>query len=171
MTALGAMRATFPGLAAELRWNLERFTSAAREALNLGIIESCDTASWVGVQNFLKYNEPEGPNSVTKAWVAALQLLPECPHKIRLILRCRDYLLSRSQSFRDAIGDAIWVVFRDASPDAMLKPSVIQEKEPEQKTEKDLVMVHQYKPMEKANGKVWKRHSRFADQDYTADNF
>jgi hypothetical protein len=81
MTALGAMRGTLPGLAAELGWAAKRFASSVQEVIALALIEVCEKASWIGIPNFLKYNEPEGPNSVTKAWVLALDLLPECHEK------------------------------------------------------------------------------------------
>jgi hypothetical protein len=175
MTALGAMRGTLPGLAAELGWGAKRFTAAAKESIDLGIVEACDTASWIGIPNFLRYNEPEGPNSVIKAWVAALDLLPECQQKRHLIQRCRHYLQARSENFRDAMGDGIWNAFSDATPDAKPKPCEIQEKEPEREPEpnKDSVppVAHQYKPKEKPNGTSWQRRSRFADKDYAAGSF
>ena len=135
MTALGAMRNTLPGLAAELGWTAKRFSSAVKESMALGIVEACDRASWIGIPNFLRYNEPEGPNSVTKAWVFALDLLPQCQEKRRLIQRCRAYLQERSSKFREAMGDAIWETFRDAIPDAKPKPCHIQEQEPEPEQE------------------------------------
>ena len=92
MTALGAMRGTIPGLAAELGWTTHQFQSALKGCLSQGIVEACEKASWIGIPNFLRYNEPAGPNAVTKAWVSALDLLPECTEKRRLIQRCRTYL-------------------------------------------------------------------------------
>ena len=103
MTALGAMRATLPGLAAELGWRAERFESAAAETISQAIVEHCKEASWIGIPKFLRYNEPEGPNSVSKAWASALNLLPECHHKRRLIQRCRIYLQAKSDAFKDAM--------------------------------------------------------------------
>ena len=133
MTALGAMRATLPGLAAELGWRAERFESAAAETISQAIVEHCKEASWIGIPKFLRYNEPEGPNSVSKAWASALNLLPECHHKRRLIQRCRIYLQAKSDAFKDAMGQAIWDVF----PDIKSNPSDIQEQEPKQETEQD----------------------------------
>jgi hypothetical protein len=138
MTALGAMRATVPGLAAELGWKAERFESAAAETISQGIVEHCKEASWVGIPNFLRYNEPEGPNSVTKAWASALNLLPECHQKSRLIQRCRVYLEAKSQPFKHAIGKAIWDVFSDTKsnpsgiPEQELKPELEQDQEQEE---------------------------------------
>jgi hypothetical protein len=135
MTALGAMRGTFQGLAAELGWTLRRFLSAAEETRALGIVEASEDASWIGIPNFLRYNEPEGPNSVTNAWVNALDLLPECQEKRRLAHRCRAYLQSRSDKFRDAIEDAIWDALGDGSDHGRADPCSIQEQEQEQEQE------------------------------------
>ncbi|QOJ35584.1 MAG: hypothetical protein HRU82_11815 [Nitrospira sp.] len=138
MTALGAMRGTLPGLAAELGWTAKRFASAVHEAATLGLVEACREASWVGIPNFLRYNEPEGPNSVTKAWVAALDLLPECQEKLRLIQRCRSYLETRSHKFKEAMGDGIWQAFGDGIEHAKSEPCPIQEQEQEQEPEQDI---------------------------------
>ena len=131
MTALGAMRGTFPGLAAELGWSPKRFISAAQECLSRHIVELNVAAAWIGIPNFLRYNEPEGPNSVSKAWALALDMLPECPEKQGLIERCRIYLIAQSDAFKHAMGHAIW----DAFGDAKSEPCHIQEQEQEQEQE------------------------------------
>jgi hypothetical protein len=131
MTAVGAMRGTEAGLAAELGWTLERTADAMSGAIAEGMLDVDREASFVGVRNFLRYNEPEGPNSVAKAWIEALDLIPECDGKRRLISRCRAYLDERTKKFRDALPDAIW----DAFPDAIRHASPIQEQEQEQEQE------------------------------------
>jgi len=125
MTCLGAMRATFEGLAAELRWPFATFVDAIGEGIAHTMIEANRDASFIGLPNFLKYNEPEGPNSVTKAWPNALDLIPECHEKGRLLLRCRTYLEAKSEEFRGTMGDTIWNVL--AIPSAILE----QEQQPE----------------------------------------
>lgn len=129
LTSLGAMRATLDGLAAELGWPAKQFRDAIGEAIRHGMVEVAEDAAYVGLPNFLRYNEPEGPNSVTRAWVEALDLIPECGHKHRLKARCRAYLDAKSDAFRKAIGDAIWHAF------AM--PCPIPEQEPEQEQEQE----------------------------------
>jgi hypothetical protein len=131
MTAVGAMRGTVAGLAAELKWPTERTRDAMSAPISEAMLDVDDEASFIGVRNFLRYNEPEGPNSVAKAWVEALDLIPECDGKRRLIARCRAYLDERSKKFRDALPDAIW----DAFPDAIGHASPIQEQEQEQEQE------------------------------------
>jgi hypothetical protein len=113
MTALGAMRATGAGLAAELGWPVRRFRRALMESVAQGMVEINDAAAYVGLPNFLRYNEPNGPNAVTGAWPRALDLIPECPERQRLVARCCRYLESRSDAFRKAIGDGIWDALRD----------------------------------------------------------
>lgn len=137
MTALGAMRGTIAGLAAEKGWQVGRFADAIRDAIREGMLEVNERACFIAARNFLRYNEPEGPNSVAKAWVEALDLIPECPEKRALIARCRTYLDTRSKKFRDAMPDGIWNVFKDAMLDAKSDASPIQEPEQEQEQEQE----------------------------------
>ena len=94
MTAVGAMRATLPGLAAELSWPEKRFRTAIAPAIQLGMVEVNEVAAYVALPNFLRYNEPQGPNSV-KAWTTALEAIPECAEKARLLARCQRYLAGK----------------------------------------------------------------------------
>jgi len=132
MTALGAMRGTIAGLAAEKGWQVGRFADAIQDTIREGMLEVNEKACFIAARNFLRYNEPEGPNSVSKAWVQALDLIPECPEKWMLIARCRSYLDTRSKKFRDAMPDGIWNVFKDAMSDGKSDASPIPEQEPDQ---------------------------------------
>lgn len=97
LTSLGAMRATVPGLAAELGWNIERFRKAFDGLLadtqhdDQPLVEHDDRACFIGLPKFLKYNSPENPN-VVKSWGPLLDLLPECSHKGRLLSRVREHV-------------------------------------------------------------------------------
>src|SRR5215510_3712428 len=115
LTALGAMRATLTGLAAELGWSPKRLRVALAPALASGMIEVNERASYLGLPRFLRYNEPEAPNSV-KAWRNALDLIPECDQKRALVRRCREYLDAKSPAFRDAMPDAIAEAPDEPSP-------------------------------------------------------
>ena len=126
MTALGAMRGTPEGLAAEMGWPPEAFREAFHEALSKGIAEHDQKACLIALPNFIKYNQPESPN-VVKAWEGALDLLPECDLKARVISRARGYTEGLSEGFRKALPDA----FAKAMPKTM--PN--QEQEPEQEPE------------------------------------
>jgi hypothetical protein len=132
MTSLGAMRATIAGLAAEIGWTQQRMDDAIGHGKSLGMIDGNKNCSYIGLPNFLKYNEPEGPNSVTKAWIEALNMVPECDEKRILIARCKIYLDKKSDEFKHAIGHAIWDVFD--MPSNM--PCPIQEQEQEQEKNK-----------------------------------
>lgn len=118
MTALGAMRATVSGLAEELGWELKAFREAFQEVLSEGMAEHNQKACFLSLPNFLKYNPPESPN-VVKAWVGAIDLLPECEQKT--------LVLQRSKAFAEGLSEA----FRIALPEAFAKGMPYQEPEPE----------------------------------------
>lgn len=122
MTSLGAMRATIPGMAAELQMDLKAFREAFGEVFRKALVEHDEIASYVGLPNFLKYNGPESPN-VVKSWTSALDLIPECRHKYML--------MQRVKGFAEGLGEG----FREALPEAFRKgmPNQEQEQEQEQK--------------------------------------
>ncbi|MDY0227243.1 MAG: hypothetical protein RBR38_10480 [Desulfomicrobium apsheronum] len=122
MTAVGAMRHTIPGMAAELGWSSEAFREAFREGCAKGIVKHDERASFVWLPNFIKYNQPESPN-VVKAWFSALDLLPECQMRNELIQHVKDFLKGFAKGFQEG--------FAEATPKSM--PN--QEQEQEQKEE------------------------------------
>lgn len=119
MTALGAMRASIPGLAAEIKMDGKAFGKAFGEAFLKGMIEHDTEASFIALPNFLKYNGPESPN-VVKAWASSLDLIPECNLKAKLIQRVK--------GFAEALPEA----FLEALPEAFAKSMPYQEQEQEQ---------------------------------------
>ncbi|GGD57993.1 hypothetical protein [Pseudoxanthomonas indica] len=125
MTALGAMRATVPGLAAEMKWTPEAFGEAFGEACSKGMAEHDESACLIALPNFLRYNPPESPN-VVKAWVGAIDLLPEC--------RLKTIVLQRAGAFAGGMSEAFGKAFAEAFPKAMAN----QEQEKEQEQEKSL---------------------------------
>jgi len=128
MTALGAMRATIPGLAAEKGWTTEAFAQAFGEALSKGMVEHEESARCVALPNFLKYNPPESPN-VVKAWAASLDLIPEGRLKSLTVQRAKGFLQGKTKAFADALP----VSFAEALP----KPMPNQEPEPEPEQEQE----------------------------------
>jgi hypothetical protein len=128
MTSLGAMRATMKGLASERRWTEKAFREAFREASGKGMLEHDETAHFVGATNFLKYNPPESPN-VVRAWVGALDMIPECPLKVQLLQRVKDFLEGLSEAFAKAFREA----FAKAMPNPEPEPEPEQEQEQEQR--------------------------------------
>jgi hypothetical protein len=128
MTALGAMRGTPEGLAAEMGWPVEAFREAFGEALAKGMAKYDEKACLIVLPNFIKYNAPESPN-VVKAWAAALDLLPECDLKTQLIRDLEGFAEGLTKGFQKA--------FAEAFPKALLKTIGIQEQEQEQEPEQD----------------------------------
>ena len=124
MTAIGAMRASLPGLAAEIGWGIEAFRKAFNEASSKGMAEHDEKASFIWLPNFLKYNPPESPN-VVKAWVHSLELLPECDMLNRVVTASVGYAKAMSKGFVEAL------------PEAFAKTMPIQEQEQEQEQEEE----------------------------------
>ena len=120
MTALGAMRATIPGLAAELGG--KGFAEAFREVFAKGLAKHDEKASCVYLPRFLKYNKPESPN-VVKAWAHSIDLIPECHLKSELIQEVKAY------------AEALPEAFSKALPEAFAKAMPNQEQEQEQEQE------------------------------------
>lgn len=105
MTALGAMRSTPSGLAEELGWPPEAFRKAFAEVIDKGMAEHDQRACLIALPKFLRYNQPESPN-VVKAWVGALDLLPECDLKTAVV--------TRAGAIADDMPDAFGKAFREA---------------------------------------------------------
>lgn len=124
MTAIGAMRATLPGLAAEIGWTEKALREAFLDVSSKGMAMHDESASFVWLPKFIKYNQPESPN-VVKAWVHALEMLPECS------------LLSRAIAESVAFAKGMNKGFAEALPEAFSKAMPIQELEQEQEQEQD----------------------------------
>ena len=105
LTMLGAMRATIPGLAAELGMPTEPFAEAFREALTKGMAKHDEKASFLWLPNFLRYNKPESPN-VVKSWPDAFDLLPECAMKFELFQQLKAYTEGMTEGFTEAFAKA-----------------------------------------------------------------
>lgn len=105
LTAIGAMRATAPGMAHELGWTEKAFREAFGEVLAKGMAKHDESACFVWVPNFLKYNRPESPN-VVKSWSSWFDLLPECSLKSQLQQQVKAFAEGLSEGFRKALGEA-----------------------------------------------------------------
>lgn len=124
MTAIGAMRSSIPGLAAEIGWSSEAFAEAFHEATRKGMAEHDEKASLIWLPNFVRYNQPESPN-VVKAWASSLEMLPECG------------LLNRVVAGAVAFAQSLNKGFVEALPEAFSKGMPYQEQEQEQEQEQD----------------------------------
>lgn len=121
MTSLGAMRATPSGLAEELGWPPEAFRKAFQEVIDKGMAEHDAKACLVALPNFVRYNQPESPN-VIKAWVGALDLLPECALK--------QVVVTRAGGFAEDMPEAFGKAFREAFEKGMPNPEPKQKPKP-----------------------------------------
>ena len=106
MTALGAMRGTPEGLAADLKEMRDAFPQAFQEVLAKGMAEYDPEARLIALPNFVKYNPPTSPN-VLKAWVKALEFLPECKLKTLVIQRAVAFAEGMSKGFAKAVPQAL----------------------------------------------------------------
>jgi hypothetical protein len=104
-TMLGAMRASVPGLAAELEMSTKAFQEAFGEALSRGIAKHDLGASFIWLPNFLKYNRPESPN-VVRSWPDAFDLIPECALKRDLFEQLKAFVEGLSEGFKEAFAEA-----------------------------------------------------------------
>jgi hypothetical protein len=127
MTALGAMRASVPGLAAEIVWPDKDFKKAFNEVLSRDMVRHDARSSFLWLPKFLKYNKPESPN-VVKAWKNSLDLLPECNMKSQLIQSVKDFAEALPEVFLFALPEA----FLEDLSKSMSKSMPYQEQEQEQ---------------------------------------
>ena len=102
LTSLGAMRASIPGLADELNWEVSQFEQTLLELCQQGMVHYDKSARFLWLPNFLKYNVPESPN-VIKSWETALSYLPECELRDALILHAKQFVLGLSHPFQEAL--------------------------------------------------------------------
>jgi hypothetical protein len=114
LTGLGAMRATIPGLAAELGWSAKAFGEAFGECSRKGLAVHNPEACFVSVPNFIKYNEPESPN-VVMSWDKLVDLIPECNEKVVLFKQVTDYIGTRKQAYVEALPEAFTKAFGEHS--------------------------------------------------------
>lgn len=139
MTALGAMRASVPGLAAEIKQDLEQFRERFAELIRNCMVEYDETVSYVGLPNFLKYNGPDNPNAV-KSWSSALDFIPECRLKLALLTRAKACAESRGKGFSAVLPEPFLEPLAEQFPESFADGSPNQEQEQEQKQEQQQVV-------------------------------
>lgn len=129
MSAIGGMRGTAEGLAAELKWSPKRLSEAFREATERDMVRYDEEACLMILPNFIKHNRPESPNVVV-SWQKAFEEMPESYLKFELF-QCIE---RQSAAFPDAFAKAFGSL-REAF--AKIMPN--QEQEQEQEQEKEIV--------------------------------
>jgi len=135
MTSLGAMRATPVGLAAELNWTEKDFRKAFGELFRKPFLKVDETASFLWIPKFIKYNQPESPN-VLKSWEYALDYIPECDYKYQLIEDVKAFAEGLGKGFREVIPKAFAEGVRKPLPNHEQEPEQEQEHEPEREKKK-----------------------------------
>jgi hypothetical protein len=135
MTALGAMRATPQGLAAELKMTQEDFSEAFAEAFSQGLAKHDRDACCIWLPNFLKYQSAESPN-VLRNWSKQVEFIPECSLKNLAVAGLRAYAKGLSKGFLKA--------FTEAFPEDF----------PESVSSKQLAVNSKSKPLPSQSGEV-----------------
>lgn len=130
LTALGAMKATIPGMACEISMKEEAFREAFQEVLRKALIKHDERHGLVFVPNFIKYNAPGSPN-VLKAFAKPLEYLPECSLKREVIDIIRNFVdenMSKAfkkdlpKAFREAFQEGLPKGFQEGIPEGIPKP-------------------------------------------------
>lgn len=126
MTSMGAMRATIPGLAAELGWSEKAFREAFREPLSKGMLKVDEKASLLVVPKFLFHNAPESPNVVT-SWSSQYEVLPECQLLTVYLQEVKGFVEGLGEGFRKAFA----IPLSKGMPYPELQPELDPELQPE----------------------------------------
>ena len=121
MSSVGAMRATVPGLAEEMRWGQQRAAKGFAELFEKGLLKYDQTSFAMVAPNFIRHNPPENPN-VVKAWRNAFEELPECAIISNHYQLVKGFLEGFQESFRIPFSE----------PFAKAMPNQEQEQEHEQ---------------------------------------
>ena len=137
MTSLGAFRSSRLGILEELGLDPEEFAEAFDEPLRKGLFKYDPKASLIFAPNFLKYNPPENPNVVT-GWAGALDLIPECPLKLEVLLKAEECVKAGKDGVQKAFAKSFLSVLktlREEFGKPFGKSSPIQEQEQKQEQE------------------------------------
>jgi hypothetical protein len=109
MTGIGAMRATLPGLVAELGVSQKDFSDVFKS--NLAIFSAAE--SCVFIPNFIKYQGCESLN-VLKSWVNQIQFIPHGKTKDLALAYLYDYVQGKTEAFRLAYDEAYMKAYGQA---------------------------------------------------------
>lgn len=106
MTALGAMRGTASGIAAELGIP----TSAVNELLNCHIVQYDPSSACLYIPDFIGWQTPESTN-VVKAWAKSFDLIPDGIFKRQVVLEAHAFIKTLSMPFQVAFEKALKEAF------------------------------------------------------------
>ncbi|MEM3453476.1 MAG: hypothetical protein QW835_07640 [Candidatus Hadarchaeum sp.] len=108
LTSMGAMRATIPGLAAELGWTVIKFRKALDELIRLDVVRISPDAPFLCFPHFLNLEPPDSPNMV-KSWKKFRDLFPDCELK--------SWYFRQVSAFLEGLGEAFVEPFRQEFPE------------------------------------------------------
>ena len=130
-TPIGMLRARPVTLAMELGWQADAMSDAIAEVSKMGMCMVDEKAGLMVAPNFLKYNPPNGPNSLA-SWGDIVDLMPECELRSRALLLVKSFIDGLSEGMRKGIPQTLTDAIEDAIKDVGDKASNIQEQEQEQ---------------------------------------
>ena len=129
---LGMLRSRSVALAMELGWHPDAMSDAILMLCQMGMLMVDDKAGFIFIPNFLKYNPPNGPNSV-KGWEGLLDQMPECALLDHAISSLKPFVDGLSEGLRNAIPNDIKDAMAHAIPNDIKDAPRIQEQKQEQK--------------------------------------
>lgn len=101
LTVLGAMRATFAGLARELNLSLACLKAVLEEAYLKKHVYWDERAAFIWLPYFLDSHVPQSPN-VVKSWQTIWEQLPTCSLKMQLRVHLQAFIKTLAPSFQAA---------------------------------------------------------------------
>lgn len=126
-TALGAMRGTMEGLAAETGKPFDRIAKGFAEAIESGMLEYDPDAAYIGLPNFLRHNSPAS-GKVVLSWSKCLDYIPECGLKSLLLQRVTAFAKTLPKAFQKRFD----TVSKEFSPEGPQKQDQDQEQKQEE---------------------------------------
>ena len=130
---LGLYKTTIAALAAEKRWEFERYQKAFDEAFENGFVKYDEKYQVVFVPNHIKYNPPANPN-VVKSWGKVFREVPNC----KLKDECYQYLKEYCKGLGEGYSKAFAKAFAIPSSNGMRIPEPEPEPEPSLSKDKQL---------------------------------
>lgn len=131
-TAIGAFRASVPGLACEIGWSIGAFDRFLSELTEKGMVKVDKRACLLVLPNFIKHNPPENPNVII-AWSKSLELLPECGLLCEVVESIRQFVATLPDSFQKGLPEP----FRKGMPKGMPNQKQEQEQKKKQKQKQE----------------------------------
>lgn len=89
--ALGLFKASIEALAADKRWDVERYRKGLGECLTEGLIEYDERFHVVYFPRFFRWNRPANPNTLT-SWLKCWDRIPPTPLKAVFIQQLKRYV-------------------------------------------------------------------------------